>query len=112
MHADVQRRSFAGSQEPMRGRRRAKTMPPSKGGRHIAMRVAIYADSARDLQDARSITIRSPWRTQHMAKQGWLIAAEFTDAAISGASMANRPGLQRARHRMKFKIGECALGKK
>jgi DNA invertase Pin-like site-specific DNA recombinase len=66
------------------------------------MRVAIYARFSADLQDARSITTRSPWRTQHAAKQGWLIAAEFTDAAISGASTANRPGLKRARHRMKF----------
>jgi hypothetical protein len=86
----------------MRGRRRAKIMPPSKGGRHIAMQVAIYARFSSDLQGARSITTRSPWRTQHAAKQGWLIAAEFTDAAISGASMANRPGLEDARHRMKF----------
>ena len=77
-------------------------MPPSKGGRDIAMRVAIYARFSSDLQDALSIPTRSPWRTQHAAKQGWLIAAEFTDAAISGASMANRPGLERARHRMKF----------
>jgi hypothetical protein len=87
-------------------------MPPGKRGRHISMRVAIYADSARDLQDARSITTRSPWHTPYLAKQGWLIAAEFTDAAVSGASMANRPGLKRARHRMKLEIGECVLGKK
>jgi hypothetical protein len=69
MHGDVQRRSFAGSQEPMRGRRRAKIMPPSKGGRHIAMRVAICARFSSDLQDALSIPTRSPWRTQHVAKQ-------------------------------------------
>jgi len=54
----------------MRGRRRAKIMPPSKGGRHIAMQVAIYARFSSDLQGARSITTRSPWRTQHAAKQG------------------------------------------
>ncbi|HWE17072.1 MAG TPA: recombinase family protein [Hyphomicrobiaceae bacterium] len=58
------------------------------------MRVAIYARFSSDLQDARSITDQIAMACQHAAKQGWLVAAEFTDAAISGASMANRPGLR------------------
>jgi DNA invertase Pin-like site-specific DNA recombinase len=66
------------------------------------MRVAIYARFSSDLQVARSITTRSPWLAQHAAQQGWLTAAEFTDAAISGAALANCPGLKRARPRMKF----------
>src|SRR5262245_59531013 len=53
------------------------------------MRVAICARFSSDLQDARSITA-----PEHAAQQGWLVVAEFTDAAISGASMANRPGLK------------------
>jgi site-specific DNA recombinase len=58
------------------------------------MRVAIYARFSSDLQDARSITDQIALARQHAVHQGWLVAAEFTDAAISGASMANRPGLR------------------
>jgi len=58
------------------------------------MRVAIYARFSSDLQDARSITDQIALARQHAAHQGWLVAAEFTDAAISGASMANRAGLR------------------
>jgi DNA invertase Pin-like site-specific DNA recombinase len=41
-----------------------------------------------------SIEPARPAPTTHAARQGWRVVAEFTDAAISGASMANRPGLQ------------------
>jgi len=58
------------------------------------MRVAIYARFSSDLQDARSITDQVDLAREHAARQGWLVVAEFTDAAISGASMANRPGLK------------------
>jgi DNA invertase Pin-like site-specific DNA recombinase len=67
------------------------------------MRVAIYARFSSDLQGRpihnHQIAMAHPARGQAGL---WLIAAEFTDAATSGASMANRPGLERARHRMKF----------
>jgi len=58
------------------------------------MRVAIYARFSSDLQDARSITDQVNLAREHAAQQGWLVVAEFTDAAISGASMANRPALK------------------
>jgi site-specific DNA recombinase len=58
------------------------------------MRVAIYARFSSDLQDARSITDQIALAHQHAVHQGWQITDEFTDAAISGASMANRPGLR------------------
>ena len=58
------------------------------------MRVAIYARFSSDLQDARSITDQLALAREHAARQGWFVVQEFTDAAISGASMANRPGLQ------------------
>ena len=57
------------------------------------MRVAIYARFSSDLQDVRSITDQVALAREHATRQGWQIAAEFTDAAISGASMVNRPGL-------------------
>ena len=58
------------------------------------MRVAIYARFSSDLQDVRSITDQLALAREHAARQGWLVVEEFTDAAISGASMVNRPGLQ------------------
>ena len=58
------------------------------------MRVAIYARFSSDLQDVRSIADQIALAREHAARQGWHVAAEFTDAAISGASMLNRPGLR------------------
>jgi DNA invertase Pin-like site-specific DNA recombinase len=58
------------------------------------MRVAIYARFSSDLQDIRSIADQLALAREHAARQGWHVVAEFTDAAISGASMANRPGLR------------------
>ena len=49
------------------------------------MRVAIYARF--------SITDQLALAREYAVRQGWQIIAEFTDAAISGASMVNRPGL-------------------
>lgn len=58
------------------------------------MRVAIYARYSSDLQDARSITDQVALARAYAVRQGWTVVAEFSDAAISGASIANRPGLQ------------------
>jgi site-specific DNA recombinase len=57
------------------------------------MRVAIYARFSSDLQDVRSITDQVAAARDYAAKQGWQVIAEFCDAAISGASLHNRPGL-------------------
>ena len=57
------------------------------------MQVAIYARFSSDLQDVRSITDQLALAREYAVRQGWQIIAEFTDAAISGASMVNRPGL-------------------
>lgn len=58
------------------------------------MRVAIYARFSSDLQDVRSITDQLALAREYATQQGWQIVAEFTDAAISGASIVNRRGLQ------------------
>jgi site-specific DNA recombinase len=42
----------------------------------------IYARFSSDLQDARSITDQLALAREHAARQGWLVVAEFTDAAI------------------------------
>ncbi len=57
------------------------------------MRVAIYARFSSDLQDARSIADQIGAARDHAGRQGWQVVAEFCDAAISGSSLHNRPGL-------------------
>jgi site-specific DNA recombinase len=57
------------------------------------MRVAIYARFSSDLQDIRSIADQIEAARDHVRRQGWQIVAEFSDAAISGSSLHNRPGL-------------------
>jgi DNA invertase Pin-like site-specific DNA recombinase len=59
------------------------------------MRVATYARFSSELQDRRSISDQLAALKDYAARQpGWTIVEEFTDAAISGASMKNRPGVQ------------------
>jgi DNA invertase Pin-like site-specific DNA recombinase len=58
------------------------------------MRVAIYARFSSDLQDPRSIADQTGLAREHAQRQGWKVVAQFLDAAISGASLHNRPGLR------------------
>ena len=59
------------------------------------MRVACYARFSSELQDRRSISDQLAALKDYAGRQpGWSIVEEFTDAAISGASMHNRPGIQ------------------
>jgi site-specific DNA recombinase len=58
------------------------------------MRVALYARYSDDVQNPRSIEDQFEVCRRHAAARGWEIVASFSDAAISGAAMANRPGLQ------------------
>ncbi|MBS0233475.1 MAG: recombinase family protein [Proteobacteria bacterium] len=57
------------------------------------MRVAIYSRYSSDLQDPRSIADQLAAAREHAQRQGWTVVAEFEDAAISGSSTHNRPGL-------------------
>lgn len=57
------------------------------------MRVAIYSRYSSDLQDPRSIADQIATARDHAQRQGWTVTAEYQDAAISGASTKNRPGL-------------------
>jgi hypothetical protein len=58
------------------------------------MRVAIYGRFSSDLQGARSITTRSPWRTQHAAKHGWLTPRSSRTPRSRVPLWSNRPGLK------------------
>ena len=59
-------------------------------------RAAIYARYSHERQNALSIADQVKACMRHAEAQGWELAATFSDAAISGASMANRPGLLNA----------------
>ena len=55
------------------------------------MRCALYARFSCDAQDARSITDQVAQCRRYATKEGWEVVAEYTDAAISGSALANRP---------------------
>ena len=59
------------------------------------MRAAIYARFSSDLQDARSITDQVTMARRYAETRGLQVTAVHEDAGISGASIINRPGLQR-----------------
>ncbi len=59
------------------------------------MRAAIYARFSSDLQDARSITDQVSMARKYADTRGFGMMGVYEDAAISGASVINRPGLQR-----------------
>ena len=59
------------------------------------MRAVIYARFSSDLQDNRSITDQVSMARKYAEMRGLTLASVYEDAAISGASLINRPGLQR-----------------
>jgi site-specific DNA recombinase len=59
------------------------------------MRAVIYARFSSDLQDNRSITDQVSLARKYGETRGFALAGVYEDAAISGASLINRPGLQR-----------------
>lgn len=60
------------------------------------MRAALYARYSSERQNERSIADQLTVCTRHAQAKGWSVVAHFQDAAISGAAMANRPGLLQA----------------
>ncbi len=59
------------------------------------MRAAIYARFSSDLQDIRSINDQVALARKYAEGRGLSVFKCYDDAAISGASTVNRPGLQR-----------------
>ncbi len=68
------------------------------------MRAAIYARFSSDLQDMRSITDQVAMTRKYADTRGLKQVSVYEDAAISGASVINRPGLQRL-------LNDAAAGK-
>lgn len=59
------------------------------------MRAAIYARFSSDLQDVRSIADQVALARRYAEGRNLTVAGVYEDAAISGASTVNRPGLNR-----------------
>ncbi len=57
-------------------------------------RVALYARYSSDMQSASSIEDQLRICREQAAREGWQIVGTYTDAAISGASVILRPGVQ------------------
>lgn len=55
---------------------------------------ALYARYSSDRQNPLSCADQLQLLQAHAQRRGWTVVATFQDAAISGAAMANRPGLQ------------------
>src|SRR5690606_15915701 len=58
-------------------------------------RAALYARFSSDLQDERSIADQLALARKYAETRGLTVVEIYQDAAISGASTLNRPGLQR-----------------
>jgi DNA invertase Pin-like site-specific DNA recombinase len=58
------------------------------------MRVALYARYSNDNQSVASIADQFRICREHAAQEKWQVAGVYDDAAISGASMILRPGVQ------------------
>ena len=58
------------------------------------MRAAIYARFSSELQDARSIADQVALARKYADARALVVEKTYQDAAISGASTINRPGLQ------------------
>lgn len=56
-------------------------------------RVAIYARYSSDRQNERSVSDQVAICSAHAEAKGWEVVRLFSDAAISGSAMGNRPGL-------------------
>lgn len=56
-------------------------------------RAALYARYSDERQNPLSIADQVAVCTRHAEAKGWAVARIFSDAALSGAAMANRPGL-------------------
>src|SRR3546814_8265235 len=59
------------------------------------IRAALYARYSSDLQSSTSIADQQRICRERAAREGWQIEGAYEDAAISGASMILRPGIQR-----------------
>jgi len=70
-------------------------MRPAIAKEDVMIRAALYARYSSDQQNSASIGDQLNLCRERAAREGWQIPATYEDAAISGASMILRPGVQR-----------------
>ena len=58
-------------------------------------KVVIYSRFSSDMQDERSIQDQERTCVEYAEKNGWTVIHKFADCGISGASMLNRPEMQK-----------------
>src|SRR3546814_1355867 len=76
--------------------RQADMCPLASARKEDAMiRAALYARYSSDQQSSTSIADQQRICRERAAREGWQIEGAYEDAAISGASMILRPGIQR-----------------
>jgi site-specific DNA recombinase len=71
-----------------------KIRPTAEQGDGSGRKVAIYARYSSDNQSAASIDDQFRVCREHAVREKWKIVGTYHDAAISGASMILRPGIQ------------------
>src|SRR3546814_12121127 len=65
------------------------------GKEDMMIRAALYARYSSDQQNAASITDQQRICRERATHEEWQIVGSYEDAAISGASMILRPGVQK-----------------
>ena len=73
------------------------------------MRAVIYARFSSELQDARSITDQVAMARKYAEARNLSVVTVYSDAAISGSSTINRPGLQKLLAEVSAKKFDCVI---
>ena len=74
-------------------------------------RLALYARYSSDQQSAASIEDQLRICRERAASEGWHVVETYSDAAISGASMILRPGIQSLVQDARAGLFDVALAK-
>jgi DNA invertase Pin-like site-specific DNA recombinase len=69
-------------------------MLPATPKEDIMIRAALYARYSSDQQSSASIADQQRICRERATREGWQLVGDYEDAAISGASMILRPGIQ------------------
>src|SRR5258708_30419746 len=66
----------------------------ARSGENVMLKVALYARYSTDNQSVASIEDQFRVCREHASRDGWQVVNSYQDAAISGASVILRPGVQ------------------
>src|SRR5260370_634206 len=80
----------------------------ARSGENVMLKVALYARYSTDHQSVASIEDQFRICREHAGKERWQVVDTYHDAAISGASVILRPGVQsllQEAHRQRGRAG-------